>query len=308
MKAEGDGVAGRPGRSRSASPLPERWLEVTLPAPPRGRAVEVGEALRHMGARALERKCARVVAHFPAPDDPDALVGRIRRVLDHVDDPASGDSGPLRWRWHTHADHAAGWRSRAAVHRISARLAVAPPDTAVPGGSQVRVIRIEPGPAFGSGDHPTTRGSLALLEHAVSRGDVMLDVGTGSGVLAIAGALLGARKVVAVDRDALACAAARQNAALNHVADRIQVLCSEAAPGRRLPGGHLNGLTANLRSGAIVELFPSFEAALGRRGWLLLSGIPQGDRTGILDLGRQHGFREAAARRVGGWWSGLLRR
>lgn len=128
-------------------------------------------------------------------------------------------------------------------------------------------LRLDPGMAFGTGTHPTTQLCLALLPQAVEPGALVYDIGTGSGILAIAAAKLGA-KVMAVDRDPVAVAVATANCALNRVA--IPVLTGDLLSKLTLPA---DLIIANILAEVVIALIPQAVARLKPGGALLASGI-----------------------------------
>lgn len=162
------------------------------------------------------------------------------------------------------------WRRFFRTERVSGDLLIVPAWESVPEHAGGHVIRLDPGPAFGTGQHPTTRMCLEAMEK-VPRPETwtMLDVGTGSGVLAIYGAKLGARRVLALDIDPEALRWAERNVRLNGPLSGIQLssMPLEACQDR------FSLLTANLTSDLISELFPHFIRVLEPRGWLILSGV-----------------------------------
>ena len=135
------------------------------------------------------------------------------------------------------------------------------------------VLYLEPGLAFGSGSHPTTRMCLEWIASHVLPDQTVLDFGCGSGILAVAAALLGAR-VVAVDYDDQAVLATRENAQFNQVSDRIAILSLTEFENRqqRWAGG-FDVVVANILASPIIDLAPLFSRALARPGQLVLSGI-----------------------------------
>jgi len=138
-----------------------------------------------------------------------------------------------------------------------------------PPDAQAVNIRIDPGVAFGTGTHPTTRLCLAWLDSHLKPGTSVLDYGCGSGILAIAAGLLGAAPVVGVDIDAQAVDAARANAQHNGVDARITTPDALAA----LPGQRFGLVVANILANPIMLLAPTLSARLATPGNLLLSGI-----------------------------------
>src|SRR5437762_1884353 len=134
-------------------------------------------------------------------------------------------------------------------------------------------ISIDPGSCFGSGSHPTTRMLLTLLERVVDEAcaPTVLDVGTGSGILAVAAARLGAGRVTAIDIDPASPSVTLANAAVNGVADRIQ---ASTTPLEALPADErFDVVVANLSAATIAELAPALIARTAAGGILLLSGL-----------------------------------
>ena len=164
-----------------------------------------------------------------------------------------------------------GWRVHAQPVRVAA-MVVAPAWRAVDLGGAEAVISIDPGGCFGSGSHPTTRLMLAELQRRVRPGASVFDVGTGSGVLSVAAARLGAGRVVAVDVDPEAVEVTRANAAGNGVADRVAVSSQGAAE----VAGTFDVVVANLTAGVLAGLAPTLVAAVAPDGVLLVSGLLPG--------------------------------
>ncbi len=139
-------------------------------------------------------------------------------------------------------------------------------------------VRLDPGLAFGTGTHPTTALCLEWLDQADLAGKSVLDYGCGSGVLAIAAALLGASDVVAIDNDPQAILASRDNAERNGVAASISLFLPDADP-----GATADVLVANILAGPLHSLAPVFAARLKSGGALALSGILVGQRDELLE-------------------------
>lgn len=178
---------------------------------------------------------------------------------------ALGDRWPLAVA--TVDDGIDAWREHARVVRAG-RVVVRPPWVPLgPVGLDEVVVEIDPGPSFGHGAHPTTRLCLEALDRLVTPGTAVLDVGCGSGVLAIAAVRLGADRAFAVDIDPAAVAATRANAERNGVADRV-----EAGPaGHPLPAADV--VVANIGAAALRDLAPTLVAAVAPGGALVLSGL-----------------------------------
>ena len=181
------------------------------------------------------------------------------------------------------------WRRHFQVERITERLTVVPVwETAspAPGGM---IIRMDPGPAFGTGAHPTTRLCLESMENLHPTGTwTMLDVGTGSGILAIYAAKLGAGEILAIDTDPEALRWAQRNIELNQCSEFIDLSSKRA--------GELSGafslLVANLTRDALLELLPDFRRLLEKNGAMILSGLLQEQSQEVMRPLRLLGFRE----------------
>lgn len=162
------------------------------------------------------------------------------------------------------------WRSWAAPLRAGRRIVVHPAWLDAPGApTDDLVIVLDPGRAFGSGSHVSTRLALAAVEEHVTPGDRVLDVGCGSGVLSVAACLLGAAGATAIDVDAGAVAATRDNADRNGVADRVD------ASERTLSGldGVFDLVVANIGLAILRYMAPDLEARRAPSGLLVLGGL-----------------------------------
>jgi ribosomal protein L11 methyltransferase len=178
---------------------------------------------------------------------------------------------------------------------VGRRLLIVPPWVEAP-CSEREVLVIEPGMAFGTGQHATTRGCLETIEAAVLAGDVgsALDVGTGSGILALALARLGVPRVVALDVDRAVLPLARETLARN-AAPQVLLYVGTAAAVR----GQFDLVVANLLADAVIDEGPALTAAVGANGRLVLSGLldTQVDRV----LAAYPAWRLAARRDLDSW-------
>ena len=160
------------------------------------------------------------------------------------------------------------WRDHARALAVGGRLLVRPPWVPSPAGTHGRrEVVIDPGRAFGHGAHPSTRLVLEVLDRQVRGGERVLDVGCGSGVLAIAALVLGAGEATAVDVDPAARAATIANASRNGVAARLSVL--PGLSGRR----DYDLIVANMLLPDLVSVAPDIAAALAPGGTVVVSGV-----------------------------------
>ncbi len=162
------------------------------------------------------------------------------------------------------------WKERFRPLRVGAHFLIVPPWNRTCEADRVSIV-INPGQAFGTGHHPTTAGAIDAIERLCAEGGFSsaLDVGTGSGILAIAIALMGARSVTAIDHDPEALVNARENAALNRIARRISF---SNTPIERVRG-RFDLVTANILSSVLIRMAPELKRVLTGGGRLVLGGI-----------------------------------
>jgi ribosomal protein L11 methyltransferase len=155
---------------------------------------------------------------------------------------------------------------------------------------------------FGTGEHATTRGVVRLLQSVVRNGDHVADLGSGSAVLAIAAAKLGAARVAAIELDHDAIENAEENVLRNGVADRVSVIEGDAA--MLLPlVAPVRVVTANIISSVLVELLPLIGLALESDGRAILSGILAVERDDMIRLITDSGWNVEAEDSEDIWWS-----
>ena len=206
----------------------------------------------------------------------------------------------------TTAVEALDWTAVARSHHrpvaIGRRLVVAPPWD-VPDAPGREVLVIEPGMAFGTGQHATTRGCLEAIEAAVAAGGVTraLDVGTGSGILALALARLGVPRVVAIDADPQVLPVARENLGRNG-ATRVAVSVGTAAGVE----GRFDLVVANLLADLLVREADALRARTGDDGRLIVSGLLESQAAAV--LAAYPGWRATEDYRDEGWCTLVLRR
>lgn len=196
------------------------------------------------------------------------------------------------------------WKDHFRPLFIGGRLVITPPWEAGPFPQGRRILRIDPGMGFGTGHHGTTRMCLEALETCMdtwgeSGGPNVLDVGTGTGILAIAAAGLGARHVVALDIDRESCEAATRNLRLNACADRVRLFQG----GVEALGPHMrfNIVLANLDTKTLLPLVDIFRMLVISGGFLVASGILIEDEEKIGMATAASGFRLVARHSDGEW-------
>jgi ribosomal protein L11 methyltransferase len=198
------------------------------------------------------------------------------------------------------ADWLERWKEGYAPQRIG-RLVVAPSWLEAELADDEVTVRLDPGMAFGTGLHPTTRGCLMLLQRVGPMPPRALDVGSGSGILALAALRLGAERVDCLDTDAEAVRATLANATANGLAERVtaaQGTLPERPAGERYPL-----VLANLVAAVLVELAPRLAAHLAPGGTLVASGIIAERQNEVEDALRAAGFHVEERLRDGDWVS-----
>lgn len=283
-----------------------RWLEIRT----RSRAGgEIGELLADglvaLGGRAVEERGGWFVTHLAAPQDAD---GFGADAAERLRDATGLRDIEVEISWQAHEDWAETWRRGLAPKRLTDRLVVRPSWMEVPDPSEGDlVIVLDPGMAFGTAEHGTTRGCLRLLDRSVAPGERVLDIGAGSGILSIAAALLGASDVHAVESDPLATEAIEENVEGNGVADRVRWTGRQADVTWLRAAGPVSGVVANIESGILEPLLPGFAAAVEDGGWLILSGILAHEWPAMRTATEAHGFRFVELDEDGEWRSALFR-
>jgi ribosomal protein L11 methyltransferase len=160
-------------------------------------------------------------------------------------------------------------------------------------------LRLIDAPAFGTGLHPTTALCLEALDElvAIVRPHSVLDVGTGSGVLALAALTLGVPRALAIDTDDEALEVAAENARINGVADRLQL----AQGGPEMVAGRWPLVLANVLAAPLIEMAPALVRCVGHHGQLVLSGIPSSVDQDVDRAYRHLGMRRGRATSRAGW-------
>lgn len=282
--------------SDRADTLPGHWA-ATVRLRPGQDPEAVGVALWRAGALGSWTRGGEVVGWFDLP--PEDL------------DPAALDLLPddTAWRHEPAVDHLAAWRASVGVV-VAGPFDVVPThladDHETPPGRH-RIV-LDPGQAFGSGHHDTTAGCLEALADLPVAGRSVLDVGTGTGILAIAARLLGADPVRGVDTDPDAVAVARHNAVDNDVAVDLAVGSLPHPPGEQGAGVDAPGVAtpaevvlANLLTHTVVALADDLFAATATGGHLVASGVGAERGAMVATALADAGYRDVEVRRRGDW-------
>ncbi len=195
-------------------------------------------------------------------------------------------------------DWANGWKKHYHVQHIGRRMVVCPSwEEYAPAPGEVKMT-LDPGMAFGTGTHDTTRLCLELLEDAVTPSTRVLDIGTGSGILSVGAVLLGAEAAFGVDIDPVAVRTAKENAELNHVCDKTEFVCGDLTEKAH---GLYQIVTANIVADVIIRLLSTVRGFLVPGGVLITSGIIDTRADEVASACQNAGFRLIKRLEHGGW-------
>ena len=223
----------------------------------------------------------QILARLKA-QDPDGKYGRLELEMKDVDEE----------------DWSNAWKKYYHPVQVGEHLVVCPSWEAYDRQPDDVVLTLNPGMAFGTGTHDTTRLCMELLEKYITPQDTVLDVGCGSGILAITAALLGANKIIGCDIDEVAVKVAGENAALNGVQDRIAFhqgdLTSQVE-------GSFQIICANIVADVIIRLSEDAGRYLAKDGIFITSGIIDTREQDVLNALEQNGFQVIERRTSGGW-------
>lgn len=259
-----------------------QWYETPLNDIPEGRAVIQG--------------------YFPEGTEMEGIVSQLKESVEGLKEFDIDTGNPAyELREVDDEDWANAWKQYFKPIRISERLTIKPTWEEYEGSPDEIILELDPGMAFGTGTHATTALCLRTLEKVVRPGDEVIDVGTGSGVLAIAAAKLGARHVLALDLDPVAVSSATENARLNGLLDsqitvvlsdllqaiRTQETQGQAAHGVTLP---VQVVVANILAEIILLFVDDVYQALQQGGTYIASGIIKSKQADVEHALTQAGF------------------
>jgi len=270
------------------------WAVDARPASERRAAV--GEWLVSRTGQAIEERGDGTLVTFAASEpEAHALVAELER-----EQQVPAGCRPLQ-----QVDWSVAWRE-GIESRTFGRLIVSPSWLATADADPLTVV-IDPESAFGSGEHGSTRAALTLLERHLAPGDHVLDLGSGSGILAIAAGRLGAGRAVGIELDPESNLIAARNAERNGVSGRVRFLEGDAGALAPLLGP-VDLLLSNILRTVNVALLPAIYAALRPGGTAIFSGMESGEAPLFRAELPRAGFSEVEMVEDGGWWAVAARR
>jgi ribosomal protein L11 methyltransferase len=268
------------------------WWAIDIRAPAERRDSMGAWLVARTGQAVEERDDGTLVAFAPDEEAAKALMAELGRELD----------APIETRRHPvePTDWSTCWREGLGPRQIE-QLRIIPswlPEASEP---DPLTVVLDPETAFGSGEHGSTRAALTLLARLLRKGDRVLDLGSGSGILSIAAIKLGAASAIGIEIDPEANEVAARNAARNGVADRIEFLYGDAAALAPLVGP-VDLLLSNILRSVNTALLPGITTALRPRGLAIFSGMEHAEAEEFRRVLSDAGFTLVQETLDAGWW------
>lgn len=245
-----------------------KWLELQIVVHPDSHEA-VAELCRQTGAQGVRLEADRVITSLPIADDLEERRQLLNAQLLRLSEWGLPPVQCIEEKVRDDSEWADSWKRFFHVLRVGEHVVVKPSwEDYTPQRGDV-VIELDPGMAFGTGQHSSTQLCLEFIEKLIQPGMEIVDVGTGSGILAIAAAKLGAASVWAGDNDPVAVLTAQRNVAQNGVERVVSVHLTEGCA--EAPECDL--LVSNITAEVIEMLLPDFARCVRRGGWLVVGGI-----------------------------------
>ena len=276
--------------------MPDEWLELSIETPP--EYVEPLTEIFHRygeGGVAVEQPGGFNPDEGESPPIPDRVVVKTYLPIDHTTDHRRSqiDVGvrlvahlapvtELRERRVSQSEWQNSWKEFFHVLRVGERIVVCPTWREYEAKPDEVIVHLDPGMAFGTGHHPTTRMCLEMIEQTVTPGDSVLDLGCGSGILSIAAVKLGAERAVGFEIDPIAVKAGRANIDLNRAADSVELIHG-TLPSPRAPAGSFDCVFANISARVVTDLAARLVECIAPGGCLLVSGVIEKHMGGVTD-------------------------
>ena len=245
----------------------------------------------------------KITAYYPESADMSVITAQVNERLAELSDFGL-ETGKVEVSSQELAeeDWAENWKKYYEPARITHDLTIVPSWTDYEATAGEKIIRLDPGMAFGTGTHPTTKMSLFALEQVLRGGETVIDVGTGSGVLSIASSLLGAKDVYAYDLDDVAVRVAQENIDLNAGTDNIHVATGDLLKGVTQEA---DIIVANILADILIHLTDDAYRLVKDEGYLIMSGIIADKLDMVLESAYSAGFF-LETQMIQGEWNALI--
>ena len=269
------------------------WWAIDVRTAPERRDGLTAWLVTRTGQAVEEQDDGTLVTFAPDEESAEALVAELEGSVDAFAHTARRKLDSVDW--------SVGWRHGLSPRRFG-RLTVVPswlPEASAPND---HTVVLDPETAFGSGEHGSTRAALTLLEQQLQPGHRVLDLGSGSGILAIAAVKLGAARAIGIEIDPEANEVASRNAERNGVLGRVQFLDGDADVLATL-AGPAEVILSNILRTANTALLPTISAALAPDGLAIFSGMEREEATEFRRAIETAGFRAIQETVDAGWWA-----
>jgi ribosomal protein L11 methyltransferase len=302
--------------------MPESWLELSAVAEPEaadavaevfgrwGRGVAIDQPVRNSpdgdGGWVDGERNVVIKTYLPVDEEVEGRRRLLEEAVWHLGRLRHVE--PLQTKSLIEEDWAHAWKRFFFPLRVGKRIVIVPSWRRRKPRPDDLVIRLDPGMAFGTGLHPTTRMCLALLEEHLKPGDRVLDFGCGSAILAIAAVRLGAERVLAIDVDGVAVRVARENVARNRVARRVRVRQGTVEARKPLEGAPFDLIAANISALVLKNAAAGLAEVTRPSGLAVLSGVLEWAAPEVRSVFERHGWEHVQTRAEVEWAAILVRR